>query len=46
VNLAVQAVLSSLTNMNNEEEEEDLGFSWWPASRNVIAILRTLINKV
>jgi len=46
VNLAVQAVLSSISNTNYEEENDDLDFSRWPASRDVIAILRTLINKV
>ncbi len=45
VNLAVQAVLSSISNMNYEEDD-DMGFPRWPASRDTIAILRALINKV
>ena len=45
VNLAVQAVLSSITNMNFEEED-NFGFPKWSASCDIIAVLQTLINKV
>jgi hypothetical protein len=46
VNLAVQAVLGSITNSMNYEEEDNFSFSQWSAPHDIIAILRTLINKV
>lgn len=47
VNLAVQAVLSSIANMDYEEDDDDFGYPQWSAPRHdIIANLRTLINKV
>jgi len=47
VNLAVQAVLSSITDMRHAEEGNDLQWFITPDDRyDVIAILQSLINKV
>ncbi len=47
VNLAVQAVLSSITDMRHAEEGNDLQWFITPDDcYDVIAILRSLINKV
>lgn len=46
VNLAVQAVLNSITNMEYANEDADLVFPQWSPTRDVIALLRALINKV
>jgi hypothetical protein len=46
VNLAVQAVLSSITNMSYAKEGAEHFHVWQTSTRDVIALLRTLINKV
>ena len=46
VNLAVQAVLSSITNMKYAREDADHFNMRWSSTRDIIALLRTLINKV
>ena len=46
VNLAVQAVLSSITNMSYAKEDAEHFHIWQTSTRDVIALLRTLINKV
>ena len=46
VNLAVQAVLSSITNMNYAKEDANQFNVQWSSTHDVIASLRTLINKV
>ncbi len=45
VNLAVQAVLSSITNLDYENDD-GFGFPRWSITHDIIAVLRTLINKV
>jgi len=46
VNLAVQAVLSSITNMSYAKEDAEHFRVWQTSMHDVIALLRTLINKV
>lgn len=46
VNLAVQAVLSSITNMSYAKEDAEHFQIWQTSTYDVIALLRTLINKV
>jgi len=46
VNLAIQAVLRSITNMGYAKEDANHFSIWQSSTRDVIALLRTLINKV
>jgi hypothetical protein len=46
VNLAVQAVLNSITNMAYAHNDADMFFPQWAPTCDIIALLRTLINKV
>jgi hypothetical protein len=46
INLAVQAVLNSITNMSYAKEDANHFSIWQSSTRDVIALLRTLINKV
>ena len=46
VNLAVQAVLESITNMSYTKEDANHFSIWQSSTCDVIALLRTLINKV
>jgi hypothetical protein len=46
VNLAVQAVLNSITDMEYANEDAELIFPQWSPTRDIIALLQTLINKV
>ena len=46
INLAVQAVLGSITNMSYAREDGEQFNRWQSTTHDVVALLRTLINKV